>query len=168
MSELLPLDLGGLKQPAVAVPQSVVERPAPANHRPNWLLIAMAAVIAFLLFLQFGRGPSPTPDPTPDVDIAGRYMLLLVDESKPDQVSKDQAPVLNSVKIADWCDEHDVKYRRLDERSDDSLIEDVWKQMKKVASDPPSMTTLADGKVKTQPVPDGIDATLAELEKVFK
>lgn len=172
MGELLPLDLGGIKRP---VSQPVAPSLRPAEAAPavppqrNWMLIAMAAVIAFLLFLQFGRTtPGPSPEPTPDVDIAGRYMLLLVDESKRDSISSDQAPVLNSVKIADWCEENDVKYQRLDPRDDTSAIEDVWRQLAKVAADQPSMTTLNDGKVKTQPVPAGIDAAITELEKVFE
>ena len=169
MSELLPVDFGALQ--AKQSPQATTKRESqsvsPAPSRRNWTTIVLAAVVVFLLVMQFGGKLFPVPDPTPDIDIQGRYVLLMVDESQRERITPQQAQVLSSAKVADWCEERGIEYRRLDIRDDFGPLEDVWKELRKVATDQPSLTTLRDGKVTTRPVPGGIDATQQALSEVF-
>ena len=127
------------------------------------------AVVALVAYVVFNRGPMPPgPAPQPDIDVSGRYVLLVVDESRREAITAQQATVINSAKLATWCESNDVEYRRYDARDDLGKEAKVWQEMQRIAADLPAMVTLSEGKAKTQPVPAGIDAAINELEDVFK
>lgn len=171
MSRLKPIDFAGIfggtePQPAVAPRPS---RPGPPVDRRTWIIIALLAVVAFLMFLMLGRMLIPDLDPRPDVDIDGKYVLFLKDESRRESITEGQGIVMTSAKILDWCNQNDVEMRVLDVRDGTiSEMEPVWDELRKVADANPSMTMLKDRKVVTQPVPSSVDATIKELESRFK
>jgi len=171
MSRLKPIDFAGIfggTEPQPAATSRPV-RPGPPVDRRTWIIVALLAVVAFMMFAMFGRGLIPDVDPRPDVDIDGKYVLFLKDESRRESITEGQGVVMTSVKILDWCKENGVDMRVLDVRDGTiSEMEPVWDELRKVADVNPSMTTLKDRKVVTQPVPSTVDAAIKELESRFK
>lgn len=171
--ELEPLNLDSIQtqQPVQPAVQFIAAEPVARADRRNWIIVALLSVVAFLAFaLLSDRGiiPGPSPEPSPDIDISGKYVLFLVDESKLDSVTEAQGQVLASAKVQTWCEEAGIKYRRMDSRDDFSKVEPIWRQLADVAGSLPAMTTLADGKVKTQAVPSSVDAAIKAIEEATK
>ncbi len=169
--DLEPLNLDSINRaPVQFVPQ---EQAAPVSKtdRRNLVIILLSSVIAFLLFMSLSdRGiiPGPGPDPTPDIDTKGSFVLFLVDESKSDSITEVQGQVLASAKVQSWCEDKGIAYRRMDARDDFTKVEPVWKQLADVSNPLPAMTTLVDGKVKTQAVPSSVEAAIKAIEEATK
>lgn len=181
MSGLKPLDLGSLTArpelatsapvaPSVPIPpQSLPPQSQRPNDQRTWIMVAMAAVIVCLLVMLLAkRGVLPVPTPTPDIDISGQYVLFVVDEDGKGNLSTEQLAVTNSAKVADWCTDHDVEYRRFDVEEDLRLEEPVWSELVKLVDRPPAMVTLKDGKATVREFPDGVDDAIDQLSGVFK
>lgn len=161
------IDFGSFSAPVRQQPAAAVV-PSPPPDRRNWIVIILVVVIVFMMFFMFGRTINPIDDRA-DVKVDGKYVLFLKDESRPDSMTIDQGTVMNSAKVAKWCESNGVEMRVLDSRDNTvDLMEPVWGEVKKVADPVPSMTTLKDRKAVTEPVPSSVDETIRLLEQRFK
>lgn len=177
--ELEPINLEPLEQPVAQPVQWIPPQPEPAivpepavrerRSGVSWSHILMMSVIAFLtVMLLVDRGVIPEPTPNPDIDVAGQYVLFVVDEDGKGNLTADQLAVTNSAKVANWCTANSVEYRRFDVEEDLKLEEPVWRELAKLVDRPPGMVTLKDGKAAVREFPDGVDAAIDQLSGVFK
>jgi hypothetical protein len=131
--------------------------------RRDWLRHVALCAIAFALawFLFGGRDSAPGPNP---IDADGLHVLIIRDPGK--QITAGQASVVNSVAVSDWAKANDAKFRRYDVADDLTKEDRVWREMRALVTDPPSMVTLRNGRASVGPIPDGIPAATAQLERL--
>jgi hypothetical protein len=134
-----------------------------AGKRRDWLRYIALCLLAFgLAWFMFG-GRDSTPGPNP-IDADGLHVLIIRDPSK--QITAGQASVVNSVAVSDWAKANDAKFRRYDVADDLTKEDRVWREMRALVTDPPSMVTLRNGRASVGPIPDGIPAATAQLERL--
>ena len=138
-------------------------QPQPQQPRRDWLrYIAFAAVAIAILWLVSNRQP-PGPGPTP-IDADGLHVLIVRD---PDAtMTPGQSSVVNSIVVPEWCKANEAKYRRFDAADDLSSEDRVWREMRATVTTPPAFVTLRNGRANVGPIPDGIDAAKAQLERL--
>lgn len=167
-----PLDLDALRgSVGRADSTGPAASPIPNNDRRSWLTIALLCAVVFFAVMWFrdrGVGPTPGPNPpTPDIDVTGDYVLLLVDESRPESMTQQQWDAANSIRVAEWCESNGVKFRRHDVRDDLAKVEDVWRKLRDAADAEPGMlAAVINEKATVQEIPPGPDAAIAELERL--
>ena len=133
-----------------------------AGKRRDWLrYIALCAIAFGLAWALFG-GRDSTPGPNP-IDAVGLHVLIVRDPSK--QITAGQASVINSIAVSEWAKANDAKFRRYDVADDLTKEDRVWREMRALVTDPPSMVTLRNGRASVGPIPDGIPAATAQLER---
>jgi hypothetical protein len=146
--------------------QQSAPQPQPTPRR-DWLQVVAIAVIvlgiAWLLLRGTGPRPEPGPRPTP-IDVQGLHVLIVRDPSKPGTAG--QQAVVNSVEVSQWAKANDAKFRRYDAEDDLSTEDRVWREMRALATSPPQMVTLKNGRAAVSAIPDGIDAAKAQLERL--
>lgn len=140
--------------------------PAPQSQpspRREWLrYIALCAVAFGLAWVLFGgRDPGPGPNP---IDAEGLHVLIVRDPDK--TITAGQASVVNSVAVAEWSKANNAKFRRYDAADDLTKEDRVWREMRATVTDPPAIVTLRNGRASVGPIPDGIDAAKAQLERL--
>jgi hypothetical protein len=135
----------------------------PQQPRRDWLrYIAFAAVSIAIVWLVANRQP-PGPGPSP-IDADGLHVLIVRD---PDAtMTPGQSSVVNSTIIPDWAKANEAKYRRFDAADDLSSEDRVWREMRATVTTPPAFVTLRNGRANVGPIPDGIDAAKAQLERL--
>lgn len=133
------------------------------SSRRDWLRYIALCAVAFVLawFLFGGRDAGPAPNP---IDADGLHVLIVRDPGK--QITAGQASVVNSVAVSEWCKANDAKFRRYDVADDLTKEDRVWREMRALVTDPPSMVTLRKGRASVGPIPDGIPAVTAQLERL--
>lgn len=139
----------------------------PAQHRRDWLSYLAVAVIVFGVAWLLFRGPGPTPEPGPTptpIDVQGLHVLIVRDPSKPGTAG--QQAVVNSVEVSQWCKNNDAQFRRYDADDDMATEDRVWREMRALATSPPQMVTLKNGRAAVSAIPDGIEAARAQLERL--
>jgi len=153
--------LRAARQPQLAAP---IAPQQPQRH--EWVRYAAFAIAAILLALWLsGRGPTPTPGPGPNpIDAEGLHVLIVRDPSK--TITAGQASVVNSTAVADWAKSNSAKFRRYDVADDLTKEDRVWREMRALVTDPPSLVTLKNKRANVGPIPDGIPAATAQLERL--
>jgi hypothetical protein len=164
MTRIKPINLEhlGTQRPEAAL--TAGGTPVAATSRRQWLSwAAWAALVAFIAWQQFGPIPTPGPGPNP-IDAEGLHVLIVRDPSK--TITAGQASVVNSVAVAEWSKANNAKFRRYDVADDLTKEDRVWREMRALVTDPPSMVTLRNKRANVGPIPDGIPAVTAQLERL--
>lgn len=142
-------------------------QPQPAEPRSLnrlTMLLVIAATVFVTLAVQNGRllPDDRKNDDRVVIDADGRYAMVLYDDDRPNAMTDGQKAAFNWSGILAFCKDRGIQYRRfdaknVDEESERNLVEEHFRQMIEKAAPPPSLTIAIDGKLTTEPLPDGIE-----------
>ncbi len=111
--------------------------------------------------------PSPAPSPTPSIVVDAPSVLFATDGKT--GLTIEQATVIQSQKVQEFCDKNGIDYRRFDIEDDLSTELEHWRKMMKEASEagvPCMVLITADGKGRIEEIPSTTDEAIKKLGEI--
>lgn len=160
MTRFEPIDLSALNAP-VAQPQEVAET---KPQGPSLLTKAIWIGLVILAVMWWRSGGDVTPGPDP-IDADGLHVLV-VEPADRSTVSKLQNEFVNSIKVAEWVDSKQGKFRRFNENANMTPESEIWKKMREQADATNRVVVVKDNRPYRMPLPEGVEAGIKALEGI--
>lgn len=150
----------------VPTDQGRIAPQTPRESSPGWFGVVVAVLVTIIAMRAVERINWPINDDQTDgevVDIDRPHVLILVD---PDKMNEGQASAAGWSGIVALTKDRGIAYREADADDDLSKVEPEFQAMRAKAAAAPSLTIAADGKLRTGPLPNGIEELKQTIESI--